>query len=652
MKRTIVYILFFVSILSLLVGCRRKETLQINPTELTMQIGETTKLEIIHASGELIFASSDENVATVNEGEITAVAIGNAVITVSDDNSSVTCNVKVEGPKYDGAYIIVLDTDVVDLIIGDEYQLEPQLLKGQDVVSNANFKYTSFDENIISIENGKIKALAVGEAAVQIDAVGYTNVSKLVNVIVSNNFTIDLSESDLTLTMFEVLDYTTNKEVSYVVKDNGNLLNVTDITVVNDNENVASVQKKDNKYLITALNYGEAKISFSYKKEDGSEAISYINVEVIKPIIELEDEYYFSKVKGSVDFGKYDFTKYNIEFDSNVCEKVYDEFGNVHNVTKKNDKTITINSTNILENGENRRMYYDMGQYIISLDIVQCTLAIETVEDFLSMGELLIEKRTNDGLMYKRIDGHIELLNDLDFTGVEYSPFSGYEQIDYKFAGRSGWNAVFEGNNKILKNIKFGNDTTESKWNSIFGNVGFDGKIKNLAIVDCSFGTMATGGVLADYLYGTVENVFISVTLSEGKGGNDVFGYTSAFTAAAPYNAAIINNVTIVVKNELKDYNYAISGLVSPYITQTERDKYYLNNAKMVCIGGADSKLLYGYDTLQAIKDKNGKKGFIYNYETIEKAANSFINDNGSTTFDNVDGKLQIKFDGTIVYNG
>jgi hypothetical protein len=180
MKRTIVYILFFVSILSLLVGCRRKETLQINPTELTMQIGETTKLEIIHASGELIFASSDENVATVNEGEITAVAIGNAVITVSDDNSSVTCNIKVEGPKYDGAYIIDLDTDVVDLIIGDEYQLEPQLLKGQDVVSNANFKYTSFDENIISIENGKIKALAVGEAAVQIDAVGYTNVSKLV----------------------------------------------------------------------------------------------------------------------------------------------------------------------------------------------------------------------------------------------------------------------------------------------------------------------------------------------------------------------------------------------------------------------------------------------------------------------------------------
>jgi hypothetical protein len=234
---------------------------------------------------------------------------------------------------------------------------------------------------------------------------------------------------------------------------------------------------------------------------------------------------------------------------------------------------------------------------------------------------------------------------------MEYTPFSGYEQIDYKFGGRAGWNATFEGNNKALKNIKFGSDTEETIWNSIFGNVGFDGKIRNLAIVDCSFGAMATGGVLADYFYGTVENVFISVTLSAGKGGSDVFGYTSGFTAATPYNAAIINKVTILVKNELTENNYVIAGPASPYITQTERDKYYLNNAKIVCIGGADSQLLYG-KTLKDIKDKNGKKGFIYNYDTIEKAANSFINDNGSASFDNVDGKLQIKFDGTIVYNG
>lgn len=650
MRKTFIFIAFFVSILSLLIGCKKEEPLQINPTELTMQVGETANIESINSSGELKYVSSDENVATVNDGLVTAIAAGNAVITVSDDKTSLTCNVKVEGPKYDGAYVIDLDTDIVDLIIGDEYQLEPRLLRGQDALETANFKYTSFDESIASVENGKIKALAIGQASIQIDSIEYPNVSKVVTVNVNNNFTIDLSETNLTLTMFNVLDYTTSKEVSYIVKDNGNLLNDSSLTVNNSNEEVVSVEKAGNNYLITALTYGESKISFSCKKEDGTEAISYINVEVIKPVIQL-DEYHFSKIKGTLDFSKYDFTEYNIAFDANSCEKIYDEFGNVHNTINKNETTVTINTTNIDETGEIRTMYYDMGQYIIEIDIIQCTLAIETVEDFLSMSTLLISKKANDGDMYKRVDGYIELINDLDFSGMEYTPFSGYEQIDYKFGGRAGWNATFEGNNKALKNIKFGSDTEETIWNSIFGNVGFDGKIRNLAIVDCSFGAMATGGVLADYFYGTVENVFISVTLSAGKGGSDVFGYTSGFTAATPYNAAIINNVTILVKNELTENNYVIAGPASPYITQTERDKYYLNNAKIVCIGGADSQLLYG-KTLKDIKDKNGKKGFIYNYDTIEKAANSFINDNGSASFDNVDGKLQIKFDGTIVYNG
>ena len=63
--------------------------------------------------------------------------------------------------------------------------------------------------------------------------------------------------------MFNVLDYTTSKEVSYIVKDNGNLLNDSSLTVNNSNEEVVSVEKAGNNYLITALTYGESKISFS-----------------------------------------------------------------------------------------------------------------------------------------------------------------------------------------------------------------------------------------------------------------------------------------------------------------------------------------------------------------------------------------------------
>ena len=39
------------------------------------------------------------------------------------------------------------------------------------------------------------------------------------------------------------------------------------------------------------------------------------------------------------------------------------------------------------------------------------------------------------------------------------------------------------------------------------------------------------------------------------------------------------------------------------------------------------------------------------NYESIEEAANSVIADNGSTSFSVEEGRLQIKFNGVIVYS-
>ena len=150
-----------------------------------------------------------------------------------------------------------------------------------------------------------------------------------------------------------------------------------------------------------------------------------------------------------------------------------------------------------------------MSEFIVSFDIVQCTLAIRTIEDFLSMSDLLEYKLCDDNLEHKRIDGYILLVNDLDFTGVEYVPFSGFLELDKDFGGRSGWNAIFEGNHKMLKNITLGSNG-HNEWNSIFGNVGWDAEIRNLAIVDCKFAKNSAGAVISDYFHGTVSNVFIS----------------------------------------------------------------------------------------------------------------------------------------------
>lgn len=666
MNKKIIYILlFFVSILSFLVGCENKEeekSMQINITDVTMNVGDVINIEVSNASSDVTFNSSDENIAKVNAGVITAIAAGKATITVSDNDERLTCTVNVLSSAVEGAYIINLETDVVDLIIGDEYLLEPSLLHGLDVVEDAKFSFTSMDESIVTVENGKINALTVGETFVQIDAVDYEKTSKLIKVVVSSNFTIDLSESNLTLSKREMLDYITSKEVSYVVKDNGNVLNVDDITVEVSDDNIVSVEKVADKYLIKALNFGEAKVSFSYQKADGSQTVSYINIDVVKPVIKLDNEYYFSKVNGIVDFSQFDLSEYNLNLDANSCVKVTDELGNDFSITSKTDKKVAINSSsNIAENGESKKMYYDMGEYIFDIDIIQCTLAIRTVEDFISMNELLIEKRCDDGKMHKRIDGYIALVNDIDFEGYKYVPACGFLEINKDFGGRSGFSAIFEGNNKIIKNIKLGNEN-HTTWNSIFGNVGWDAEIRNLAIVDCTFDQGSAGAVISDYFHGTISNVFISATLNTTY-TEQIPDYiekkTNGFTIATPYKFSTIEEVTIVVKNTLPDniYNNVVSGgpvYVQHTGTYNLRDKESQPTPikSMLCIGGGDnSKLVYGYKSTQEINEVNGPNGYLISYETIAKATTAVIADNGSTSFDVVDDKLQIKFNGILVYN-
>ena len=656
MNKKIYILLFFVTLLSFLVGCEKednKEQMKINSSELTMNVGDVITLEVSNASGDVIFISSDESVVECNNAQITAISAGVATVTVSDDDESLNCviNVVEVEQKFDGAYVINVEIDFVDLIVGDEYQLAPVLMLGLDVIENVNYKYTSTNESVAKVENGKIKALTVGEAEIQIDAIDYPQTSKIIKVFVRDDFTIDLSESNLTLSRIEVLDYVSSEEIDYIVKDKGVVLDVNELAVSISDENIVSVEQKGDKYVFTALNVGEAKVSFSYKKADGCEAISYVNVSVVKPIIEIASDYYFSKVKGSVDFKQMDFGGINLEINANNCIKVSDNLGNDFPIASKTNGTVVINTTkNITEQGEVKKMYYDMGEFIVSFDIIQCTLAIRTVKDFLSMDELLEEKVADDGNLYKRIDGYIVLVNDLDFAGIEFEPFCGYLQIDKKFAGRSGWNATFEGNNKILKNIKIGSDTIQSKWNSLFGNVGWNGVIRNVAIVDCTFGAKATGAVIADYFHGTISNVFISATINTGF-GTEIENTTSGFSIATPYKNASIENVTVVIKNTLPaKYNAVISAGYTQHTTT-----YTLSGApikSMVCIGGGDeSKLLVNYKTLNEINKANGSKGYVICYKTIADATNAVIADNGSTSFNLVDDKLQITFNGTIVYN-
>ena len=104
-----------------LVGCEPKPdpvNIQINPVTLKMKVGEMTTLEVTGATANIVWTSSNEEVATVIHGVVTAKAIGKAEVTAAVGEAKATCIIYVTGT--DGASLR-LSPPTVTLNPGEQY---------------------------------------------------------------------------------------------------------------------------------------------------------------------------------------------------------------------------------------------------------------------------------------------------------------------------------------------------------------------------------------------------------------------------------------------------------------------------------------------------------------------------------------------------
>ena len=78
-------------------------SVSLDQTELTLTLGEMATLKAIvlpeDSTDEVEWSSSDETVATVKDGEVTAVAVGETTITAKAGDKTATCSVKVDKVK-------------------------------------------------------------------------------------------------------------------------------------------------------------------------------------------------------------------------------------------------------------------------------------------------------------------------------------------------------------------------------------------------------------------------------------------------------------------------------------------------------------------------------------------------------------------------
>lgn len=113
----------FLSLLTacvMLVSCGNEPTLSLNPVLLQLKVGDIQTIGTVGSTANVEWVSSDEEVATVYYGVVTAKSIGSAVITAKSGKASANCQVYVLGT--DGASLRV-SPPLVNMKAGETYQL-------------------------------------------------------------------------------------------------------------------------------------------------------------------------------------------------------------------------------------------------------------------------------------------------------------------------------------------------------------------------------------------------------------------------------------------------------------------------------------------------------------------------------------------------
>ena len=163
--------------------------LTLDRTSLSLYEGDNAQLTASYSmavSNPLLrWSSSDESVATVEEGQVYAQHSGNAVITVVSANGvyAAECAVSVQAtpdpsptpdpdptptPDPDPIYVtrVELDQSELALSLGDSYTWKATVHPNN--ADNKAISWSSSDESVATVEDGTVKAMGAGTATITV----------------------------------------------------------------------------------------------------------------------------------------------------------------------------------------------------------------------------------------------------------------------------------------------------------------------------------------------------------------------------------------------------------------------------------------------------------------------------------------------------
>lgn len=184
MKKFYSALLSFIA-LGVLAACGTSaESIELDETSVELEVGESatvsSTVEPEDASQDVEWSSDDEDVATVEDGEITAVAGGSNTITAtSTENEDVSADVDVT--VIPDPESISLSPETMELEEGESETLEASITPED---ADQEVTYESDDEDVATVDGDEVTAEAAGETTITVTSEADDGVSETASITV------------------------------------------------------------------------------------------------------------------------------------------------------------------------------------------------------------------------------------------------------------------------------------------------------------------------------------------------------------------------------------------------------------------------------------------------------------------------------------
>ncbi len=150
------------------------ESVTISQSEAELIVGDTLALTASVLPEDatdktIIWSTSDDKVATVSGGTVTAVSDGTAVITASSANEKTAeCTVTVKKQKEKEVESVAFETMAKEMTVGEEFTLNATVLP--EDAEDKTLTWSSSKENVATVDEGKVRAISEGTTTITAEA--------------------------------------------------------------------------------------------------------------------------------------------------------------------------------------------------------------------------------------------------------------------------------------------------------------------------------------------------------------------------------------------------------------------------------------------------------------------------------------------------